>query len=91
MGKVNKKLEGKSLKFKGYVSDIIEKKGNTFFSFNDETGSIRAVLFKSYAKELPQRKDLLKISENNRIIIVIIAEVNVYKDRLQLIVKKVYK
>jgi hypothetical protein len=80
------------VKVKGYVNNCRVNNGTTFFVLSDEAGKkINAVLFKPETKELAARKQLILSAEKTRFPVTVIATVNVYKGKSQLVLDKVYK
>ena len=89
---INNTMKGEYVKVVGYVTKISGGKGHTFFTFKDpNTGAIiKGVLFKQESEADPSRKEYINSSYQNKSIITIEGKVDIYKDELEVIAKKVY-
>lgn len=89
---LSEKDRGKMYQVKGYVSDVTEKDGHLFFTFENEekNQSIQAVLYRADGKEINGRKTKILNASKEHFPIRILAMVDVYKENLELILDKVY-
>lgn len=89
---IEENQKGQYVKVNGFVTDISEGKGHTFFYLKDSNSgaTIKTVLFRQENEKNTGRKELIKESITNNQPVTIEGKIDVYNNELEIIVKKVY-
>ena len=91
IGKISINNRGEMVQLRGYVNNIYQYEGHTFFEMSDQEGNkLKAVLFSADTKEIMGRKLKVLDAEKERFPIRVLAYVSLYKGELNLIIDKVY-
>lgn len=91
ISKINHNIINHNISVNGSVRNIyISKAGHVFFYIYDAKGNkIKAVLFKNYVDEKPQRLKIIQDKNNSNDIVKFFGKVDFYKGELEIIVQKV--
>lgn len=90
---ITESYRGKMITTGGYVTSVTEKSGNVYFSIvdqNDKNKRIDVVMFHGEANELAARKTLIYNNSGKELPVYVIAAVDKYNGKLELIVDKIY-
>ena len=90
---INKEMRGKNIITRGFVKGFfVSRSGHAFFVIYDKSGkTLKGVMFKNEIQMLPARLDILKKYNETSTEIVFVGEVEIYKNELEIIVRKVSK
>jgi len=84
-------MRGQMVQVRGSILALRERGGHVFFQFGDANGKrIQGVLFRADTEEMPVRKVRILQSARTQTPIRVLATIDVYNDKLELIVDKVF-
>jgi RecG-like helicase len=92
IGDITENDRGKMINSNGYITDVTENKGNMFFSLvdqNDNSKIIKGVMFHAETKELEARRTLINNLSDKQSLVWLIAMVEKYDGKLELIIDKI--
>lgn len=88
---IRKEHRGQTIMVRGYVSDLSRHKEHLYFKLSMGGSGIAAVLFKANSNENAGREARIESAAKEYFPIRVLGTVDVYNDRLEIIIEKVYR